>query len=113
MIKRWNGFILNALAAITLTTTVFTTEAQATNSLGVVVGDPTGLSGRFGLDSKHSIDGALAYSSGYYEGLHIHATYLWDHARSFATKQGPIELYYGLGGRLITIQHGKYDGDVA
>lgn len=87
--------------------------ARADAALGVVIGDPTGVSGRLGLDSQHSLEGALAYSSSHYEGLHVHATYLWDRARSFATSQGPLELYYGLGARLISINKGKYDGDTA
>lgn len=98
---------------LVLLTTFLTFKAYADSAVGVVVGDPTGVSGRLGLDGKHSLEGALAYSSGHYEGLHIHATYLWDRARSFGTTEGPIEMYYGLGVRIITIQDGKYDGDVA
>lgn len=92
---------------------VFFQPALATNSIGVVLGDPTGLSGRMGIDSKHSIEGALAFSSSKYEGMHIHGTYLWDRARSFSTHEGPIDLYYGLGARIISIHQGKYDGDTA
>lgn len=103
---------LTTLMAL-ISTFFLTQQAHAANALGVVIGDPTGLSGRMGLDGQHSFEGALASSSGTYDGLHIHGTYLWDHARSFATHQGPIDLYYGLGLRLISIRHGKYDGDTA
>ncbi|MEK2645224.1 hypothetical protein [Bdellovibrio sp. BCCA] len=88
-------------------------HAHAEAALGAVIGDPTGISGRLGMDGQHSLEGALAYSTGHYEGLHVHATYLWDHARSFATSEGPIELYYGLGVRLISINGGKHDGEIA
>ncbi len=89
-------------------------NAQADAAVGAVLGDPTGLSARVGLDNAHSLEGALAYTTGHHEGLHLHATYLWDHARSFATEGGgPIELYYGLGLRVITINSGKDDGDTA
>lgn len=88
-------------------------SAHADNALGVVIGDPTGISGRFRLDDAHSLEGALAYSFGHHEGTEIHGTYLWDKARSFKTTEGPIYLYYGLGARLIFINHGDHDGDVA
>lgn len=91
----------------------FSIKAHADKALGIVIGDPTGLSGRVQLDSQHSLEGALAYSSGYYSGLHLHATYLWDKARLLQTTEGPIYVFYGLGGRIITIDKGKHDGDVA
>ncbi|MGZ3792855.1 MAG: hypothetical protein ACXVCP_10935, partial [Bdellovibrio sp.] len=97
-----------------ITAFYFSSTANATNAIGVVIGDPTGLSGRFSLDSRHSVEGAIALSSSEYDGTHIHATYLWDRARTFATSgAGPIELYYGLGIRIINISHGRYDGDTA
>lgn len=88
-------------------------HAYAENALGIVIGDPTGLSGRMQLDSQHSLDGALAYTHGHYSGVHLHATYLWDKARVLKSNEGPIFVYYGLGGRIITIDNGKHDGEVA
>lgn len=88
-------------------------QAHAEAALGAVIGDPTGISGRVGLDGKHSIEGAIAYSTGHYEGLHLHGTYLWDRARNFATSEGPLELYYGLGVRVIAINKGSRDGEIA
>lgn len=88
--------------------------AHAESALGVVLGDPSGLSGRHRLDSGHSLEGALAFSSGHRRGFHIHGTYLWDKARTFVVEHSNIvELYYGLGFRLINIDSGKYDGDIA
>lgn len=103
---------LTTLIAL-ISTSFFIQQAQATSAIGVVIGDPTGLSGRLGLDSGHSLEGAIASSSSRYEGLHIHATYLTDRARSFSTHEGPIDLYYGIGVRIININDGKYDGDTA
>lgn len=104
--------LLTTLIAL-ISTSLFIQTAHATSAIGVVIGDPTGISGRLGLDGQHSFEGALAFSSSKYEGLHIHGTYLWDRARTFATQEGPINLYYGLGARLISIRDGKYDGDTA
>lgn len=71
-------------------------------AVGVILGDPTGLSGKVKLNERHSIDGALAFSSGKHSGAQIHADYIWDRARSWGTTEGPLNMYYGLGGRLIS-----------
>jgi hypothetical protein len=77
--------------------------AHAENfGLGIILGDPSGLSGKAKFDDRHSVDGALAYSSGKHSGMQFHADYLWDRARSWGTTQGPLDMYYGLGGRLIS-----------
>lgn len=104
-----------AAAAILTLSMTMTIYAKADSAIGVVLGDPSGLSGRTSLDGQHSLEGALAYSSsGDHSGVHIHATYLWDRARVFTIEDsGPIEMYYGLGARLITIDSGKHDGEVA
>jgi len=87
---------------------MMTTAAYAENfGLGVILGDPSGLSGKMKLDGAHSLDGALAYSSGKHSGMQFHATYLWDRARSWGTTQGPLDMYYGLGGRLISYNDNK------
>lgn len=96
-----------------ITTVLLTSPAMASNALGVIIGDPSGISGRMEWDSRHSIDGALAYSTGYHNGLHIHGTYLWDRARSWSTAQGPIDMYYGLGLRMISITKGSDDGKLS
>lgn len=70
--------------------------------VGVILGDPTGLSAKMKLDGSHSVDGAFAYSSGKHTGAQFHADYLWDRARSWGTTQGPLDMYYGLGGRLLS-----------
>jgi hypothetical protein len=38
---------------------------------------------------------------------------LWDRARSFSTTEGPIDLYYGLGVRMIAVNRGSQDGKIA
>ncbi len=88
-------------------------EAKEQMAVGAIIGDPTGLSGRYSLSPRNSVEGALAYSTGFYNGLHIHGTYLWDKARSFETTEGPIDMYYGLGARVIMVQRGKEDGKIA
>lgn len=84
-----------------LTTVFMLPAAQAEDfGLGVILGDPSGLSAKMKMDDRHSLDAALAYSSGRHSGLQLHMDYLWDRARSWGTTQGPLNMYYGLGGRL-------------
>jgi hypothetical protein len=75
--------------------------------VGVILGDPTGLSVKMKMDGAHSLDGALAYSSGRHSGLQFHGDYLWDRARSWNTKGGPLSMYYGLGGRVISYKNDR------
>lgn len=93
----------------------WTQTAKAENALGVILGGPTGLSARTDLGGKYSADFALAYSRHWYSGLYFHATYLNTQARSFYAQgsSNPINLYYGLGVRLISIDRGYHDGEVA
>lgn len=91
----------------------FSFHAKADNAVGAVLGDPSGISARFGLDNAHSLEGAMAYSVSGYKGFHMHATYMWDRARSFKTAGDPLFMYYGLGARFIAISDGKYRDDIA
>lgn len=90
---------------------LFSSFAFAENfGLGVILGDPSGLSMKMKLDEGHSVDGALAYSSGWHHGLQFHADYLKDRARTWHTNGGgPINMYYGIGGRLISYNDDRKD----
>lgn len=102
--------ILSTICLVLMVTTV----AHAENfGLGVILGDPSGLSAKMKLDGSHSLDGALAYSTGKHHGLQFHADYLWDRARSWGTTQGPLDMYYGLGGRLISYDNDKHESKVS
>jgi hypothetical protein len=69
-------------------------DAQSTE-LGVIVGEPTGLSAKFWTSGNSAIDFAAAWSSGG-DTIHIHSNYLahmWLNNRS--------AFYVGLGGRVL------------
>lgn len=76
-------------------------EAQ----LGVILGSMTGISGKYDLGGDRAIDAALAYSVDGNYGLSLHADYLFNKARTFAIGEAsPFSMYYGIGGRLISIR---------
>lgn len=66
--------------------------------LGVMLGEPTGLSVKYWLDERTAIDGALAWSFSENDSLQIHSDYLiHDHELSNSREWS---VYYGLGARL-------------
>jgi hypothetical protein len=99
-----------AIAVILLTQIGHASEYQ----LGVILGAPTGISGKATIDNTHAIDAVLAYSLANDLGLEFHADYLVEKVLTFSTStESPIELYYGIGGRVVSINSGAHDHDVA
>ena len=89
-------------------------EANKTFGLGIMLGAPTGLSGKYYLGADTALDFGVGTIYGYRDrrGLHIHADYLW-HPLSLASADAfELPLYFGIGGRLL---HGdrcyRYDRD--
>lgn len=67
--------------------------------VGVILGEPTGLSAKAWVSEQNAVDFGLAYSfrsKGYF---HIHADYLW-HFPNVIESTERIPLYFGMGGRL-------------
>ena len=67
--------------------------------IGVILGEPTGLSGKVWLSRHEAVDMGLAYSfrdKGYF---HIHGDYLW-HFPDVIQSTERFPLYAGIGGRL-------------
>lgn len=74
--------------------------------LGLILGAPTGLSGKLWIDDIHAFDFAVG-SFGYYEGtpyggVNVHADYLWHHYGVFGDPGSDayrnLPLYVGVGG---------------
>ncbi len=79
------------------------TQAKQDLGLGAVLGDPTGFAVKLQTSADNAVDGALAWSS---RGFHIHSNYLWQINNYFQLDQKNIDLYYGVGVRLISISSG-------
>ena len=73
-------------------------RAQDTFGLGVIVGEPTGLSLKYWLDKEHAIDGAAAWSFAENDSFQIHADYLIHDYELLNSDDLPF--YDGLGARL-------------
>ena len=79
--------------------------------LGVIIGEPTGISAKLWTSSVNAFDFGLGWSiggdrigkyRGYYAGgsrVHFHMDYLW-HAFNAIHSSERFPLYYGIGGRI-------------
>jgi hypothetical protein len=96
-------FLLMTFALlITLSGALAADEGDA--GLGIILGEPTGLTGKLWLGTDSAVSGAVAWSFADNTRLHVHADWLrhnWDVLkRAFDVQQGELPLYYGIGGRL-------------
>ena len=94
--------IIKIFALLAIIVTCLNIQAKAQDrgfGLGVILGEPTGLSGKYWLDDRSAVDGALAWSFYHGSSFHLHLDYLMHSRDAFDTKE-PLLLYYGVGGRL-------------
>ncbi len=88
------------LVALFLPLAVFAKEKSF--GLGIILGEPTGVSLKKWTGSSTAIDGAAAWSFTGGGSLHIHVDYLIHNSSLFDVKKGKLLFYYGPGGRLKT-----------
>jgi len=95
-------------------------EANKTFGLGLELGSPTGLNGKWFLSPSGALDFGIGYVYGCYgfgcpdygvDGLHLYADYLWHplslaHAAAFE-----LPFYVGVGGRFFDFRY-HYTRDV-
>lgn len=75
-------------------------------ALGLILGNPTGLSGRVGLEESKSIDFAIASTSGS-RNWHLHGTYLIENIKTFNTDLAPLNVFYGVGARVTSFENDR------
>jgi hypothetical protein len=68
--------------------------------VGVMVGEPTGLSLKYWLNETWAIDGGIASSFHRDTGLQLHSDALWHAFDLFDVSEGRLPLYLGVGGRV-------------
>ena len=76
------------------------THAQKNFGIGIIAGDPTGLSAKFYTGHANAFDFAAAWSFKGDGHLLLQADYVW-HSPLSKTSSGLFALYYGIGGRVI------------
>lgn len=68
--------------------------------LGIILGEPTGISCKIWQSDRIAYDGALAWSFGKNGSVHVHADYLWHNYNLIRTLNSYTPFYYGIGGRI-------------
>lgn len=68
--------------------------------IGVILGEPTGISLKLWSSSTTAIDAAAAWSFKKEGKLHLHMDYLFHNFKLFKVRHGKLPLYFGIGGRV-------------
>ncbi|MCF7859594.1 MAG: hypothetical protein K9N07_09800 [Candidatus Cloacimonetes bacterium] len=88
------------LIAVLMLGAVYTYGQTEGMGIGVILGEPTGISGKYWLDQQKAVDFGLAYTLLKDEpGFSIHADLLF-HSKDLFHVPWDINFYYGYGGRL-------------
>ena len=76
--------------------------------LGIMIGAPTGLAGKYYLSADTALDFGVGYIDrwGARHGFHLHADFLWHPAVLINARPFVVPFYFGVGGRLF-----DYDAD--
>lgn len=92
-------FIL--IAAVFIILSNLTLSQSRGFGLGIVLGEPTGLSAKLWTGSSNAFDFAAAWSFKGDGQLLLQADYVWHSFDLIRVSSGRLPLYYGIGGRVI------------
>ncbi|MDP2981718.1 MAG: hypothetical protein Q8O92_00120 [Candidatus Latescibacter sp.] len=88
-------------------------EARGENGLGVgvIVGEPTGVSIKKWIGGTRAVDAAAAWSFSENKSFQFHADYLYHNFSLLRSKDfnGRLPVYYGVGGRIKLKDTGQND----
>lgn len=79
--------------------------------LGIIAGEPTGLSVKKWVDGRSAFDGALAWSFVDGASFQMHIDYLRHRYDMTERTNDQLPFYYGVGGRIALAENGKKGGD--
>ena len=68
--------------------------------VGILLGEPTGLSGKLWTTGNTAVDLGIAWSFGDGGNFHLHGDYLFHNFDFFDVDSGALPIYVGIGGRL-------------
>ncbi|HEX9252617.1 MAG TPA: hypothetical protein VF870_10265 [Ignavibacteriaceae bacterium] len=88
------------ISAVFILLTNFSYSQDHGFGLGIVLGEPTGLSAKLYTGSTNAFDFASAWSFKGDGNLLVQADYVWHNSVTRASS-GKLMFYYGLGGRVI------------
>jgi hypothetical protein len=74
--------------------------SQGNFGLGIIVGEPTGVSAKLWLTERTAVDMAAAWSFSDESAFHLHADYLLHNFDLINVQKGKLPIHFGIGGRL-------------
>lgn len=96
------------MAALAVIGTARTARAEGGDfGLGLILGSPSGLCGKFYLADRHAIDFAVGEALIGNNGIHIHVDYLWHPWVITSQAAFDLVLYVGVGGRFLDHDRGR------
>lgn len=102
MKKSVTTLLLVFIAIISLSEVSYGQYTGKQTGIGVMIGEPTGITLKSWTGTHSAFDVGLAWSLGHYDAVNIHADYLWHEFDIFQdVEEGTLPLYYGVGGRLV------------
>lgn len=69
--------------------------------LGIIIGEPTGFTGKLWLSKFNSLNAAIAWSILHEENFYIHLDHVFHYYKFFNFEEGELPVHIGLGGRLL------------
>lgn len=70
--------------------------------LGIILGEPTGISLKSWTGSNTAVDAGIAWSFEHKGSFHLHVDYLFHNFSLVKAEKGKVAVYYGIGGRIRT-----------
>lgn len=98
------GIILFAICIIP----VHLTAQDSGIGLGIILGEPTGISLKSWVGRREAFDIAVAWSFEGEGAIHIHADYLLHNFSLFRMQKGDLVFYYGIGARVKTVDKTQF-----
>jgi hypothetical protein len=100
-----DGTLTNAgnASSLNATTPMFRNYADDMSGrfgLGIMMGEPTGLSWKYFLNHEFALDGGLGWSFRDETDPHLHADLLWHKFDLIPVPEGQLPVYVGVGGRV-------------
>jgi len=92
--------IVSILFIVVLIIPIFSSAQDSGVGLGVILGDPSGVSFKGWTGGLSAVDIALAWSFEHEGAFHVHVDYLLHSFDLFNIEKGDLVLFYGVGGRL-------------
>jgi len=91
-------------------------SSNGTFGLGLELGEPSGLNGKYFLNPSHAIDFGVGYIYDHYyagDGLHLYADYMWHPFTLVRAQPFQMPFFIGVGGRFWRFDWGCDRNDCA